>query len=352
VTDFDLLLIGFGSVNRRFAALLEERAGWLAREGIDARIVGIATGRGGAAWAPAGIDGRKAIEAVESARSLAAVNDPRTGAPPRDGIELIARAATSRQSGRIQVLVEATPLDIQEARPAITYIRAAFDAGLHVISANKGPVALSYRALQEAAGRRGVRYFFEAAVMDGIPVFNLVQETMPAVRVTGFRGVINSTTNYVITMLEAGGEFDEALAEMQRQGVAEADPSLDVDGWDAAAKTAALMNVLMDAQVTPRDIERTGIRALTGAQVRTAMTRGRRVRLVSTAWLEGTRPKGRVAPEELPVDEPLALLRGMSNAIFLETDLLGRVGITELDGGLTQTAYALLSDLIRLRRSL
>jgi homoserine dehydrogenase len=250
------------------------------------------------------------------------------------------------------VLIETTPLNILHASPAIDYIRRAFDAGLHVISANKGPVALAYQTLKAEAAQHGVRYFFEGAVMDGIPVFNLVRETMPAVKVIGFRGVINSTTNYIITMLEDGGEFDEALGEMQRQGVAEADPSLDVDGWDAAAKTATLMNVLMGARVTPREIERTGIRGLTGAEVRDAVARGRRVRLVSSAWLDGVTPRGRVAPEELPADEPLALLRGMSNAVFLETDLLGRVGITELDGGLTQTAYALLSDLISLGRSL
>lgn len=352
MTDFDLVFVGFGNVGRRFASLLDERVDCLQREGISARIVGIATGSHGVAWAPAGIAAAEAIDAAEAGRSFQAFNDARAGAPPRGGHELISRAARSRDPDRVRVLVETTPLNIADARPAVDYIRAAFDAGLHVISANKGPVALSYHALKELAERRGVRYLFEGAVMDGIPVFNLARETMPAVKVNGFRGVINSTTNYIITMLEDGGEFDEALAEMQRQGVAEADPSLDVDGWDAAAKTAALMNVLMDAQVTPLDIERTGIRALTGVKVRDAVARGRRVRLVSSAWLERGTPKGRVAPEELTADEPLALLRGMSNAVFLDTDLLGRVGITEMDGGLTQTAYALLSDLIRLRRSL
>lgn len=349
---FDLILIGFGNVSRRFASLVDERTDALRREGIDARIVGIATGSHGSAWAARGISVDDAITAIESGRSLAALNDPGAGSPPRDGRELIARAAASRAHDRIPVLIETTPLDIHEARPAIDYIRAAFDAGLHVISANKGPVALAYRALKDEADRRGVCYFFEGAVMDGIPVFNLARETLPAVRITGFRGVINSTTNYIITMLEDGGEFDEALAAMQRLGIAEADPSLDVDAWDAAAKTAALMNVLMDARLTPRDIDRTGIRALTGAMVREAVARGRRVRLVSSARLDDAVPKGRVAPEELAADDPLALLRGMSNALFLETDLLGRIGITELDGGLTQTAYALLSDLIRLRRSL
>jgi homoserine dehydrogenase len=166
----------------------------------------------------------------------------------------------------------------------------------------------------------------------------------------GFRGVINSTTNYIITMLEEGGEFGPALADMQRQGIAEADASLDVDGWDAAAKTAALANVLMDAGCTPAEVDRHGIGQLTGAVVRGALSRGQRIRLVSSARRVATRVTARVAPEELALDDPLSLLRGMSNALFLDTDLLGRVGITQLDGGLTQTAYALLSDVVTIAR--
>jgi homoserine dehydrogenase len=249
------------------------------------------------------------------------------------------------------VVVETTPLDIREARPAIDHVRLALLSRMHVVSANKGPVALAYRELGELARRMGVRYLFEGAVMDGIPVFNLVRETMPAVEVTGFRGVVNSTTNYIITMLEEGGEFAPALAEMQRQGVAEADASLDVDGWDAAAKTAALVNVLMDGAITPRDVDRTGIAHLTGAAVRDALARGRRIRLVASARREGNAVRARVAPEELEREDPLSLLRGMANALYLESDVLGRVGITQLDGGLTQTAYALLSDLVTLGRS-
>ncbi len=336
---FDLLLVGFGNVARRFASLLDERRERLARDhNLHARVVGIATGRRGGMFAPGGVDVSRALAGGGPLGPIAG------------GLELIAAAASPSEAPR--VVVETTPLDIREARPAIDHVRLALLSRMHVVSANKGPVALAYRELRELAARMGVRYLFEGAVMDGIPVFNLVRETMPAVEITGFRGVVNSTTNYIITRLEEGAEFEPALAEMQQQGIAEADASLDVDGWDAAAKTAALVNVLMDGAMTPREVDRTGIAHLTGAAVRDALARGRRIRLVASARREGKAIRARVAPEELEREDPLSLLRGMSNALYVESDLLGRVGITQLDGGLTQTAYALLSDLVTLNRSL
>jgi homoserine dehydrogenase len=181
-----------------------------------------------------------------------------------------------------------------------------------------------------------------------VPIFNLVRETMPGVQITGFRGVVNSTTNHILTMMEDGGEFAPALADMQRAGIAEADPSLDVDGWDAAAKTAALANVLMQAQLTPETVDRTGIRETTGADARAAVARGKRIRLVASAG----NGFARVHPEELPAADPLAQLRGLQNAIVFQTDMLGEIAMTQLGGGLTQTAYALVSDLVTVARRL
>ena len=183
--------------------------------------------------------------------------------------------------------------------------------------------------------------------MDGIPVFNLVRETLPAVAILGFRGVVNATTNHILTALERGEEFGPALARMQAAGIAEADPSLDVDGWDASAKTAALANVLFDAGITPHDVDRTGLTPECGARARDALARGHRLRLVASAR-RGERPAVRLL--ELPAGDLLASLRGVANAIEFETDLLGRIAVTQLDGSLTQTAYALLSDLITVAR--
>ncbi len=349
----DLLLIGFGHVGRRFARLLAERRADLVRNfDLDARVVGIATRRHGAALAPAGLDAVGAADRVEAGESLAALHEARLGAPPSTGLALIKAAAGAGLEPGPGVVVETTPLDIDDGQPAIDHVRRALHAGLHVVSANKGPVALAHRELAALATRLDRHYRFEGAVMDGVPVFNLVREAMPGVRVLGFRGVVNATTNYIVSALEDGAEFDDALGEVQRQGIAEADPSHDVDGWDAAAKTAALVNVLMDGTLTPREVAREGVRGLTGHRVREAMARGRRLRLVAAAGIVSGRVEARVGLEALPDDDPLARLRGLSNALYFDTDLLGRVGIVQLDGGLTQTAYALLQDLIAIRRRL
>jgi homoserine dehydrogenase len=175
---------------------------------------------------------------------------------------------------------------------------------------------------------------------------------MPAVTIEGFRGVINTTCNYILSELERGKDFDAALVEMQGRGIAEADPSFDVDGWDAAAKTAALVNVLMGSVITPHHVSRTGIREVTAADVRDAVGRNRRIRLVASASRHGGKVSARVEPEVLDLADPLAGVSDLQNALYLRTDLLGEVGIIQRSGNLTQTAYALLSDLARISQRL
>jgi homoserine dehydrogenase len=248
------------------------------------------------------------------------------------------------------VLIETTTLDIRSGEPAISHVRAAFATGTHVVTANKGPVAFAYRALADEAAAAGVEFFFEGAVMDGIPIFNLVRETMPAVTIRGFRGVVNSTTNYLLTALERGESFERALADMQAAGVAEADPSLDVDGWDAAAKAAALANVWLDAHTTPIAIPRAGIGPETAARAQAARAAGRRLKLVARGSGLGRNATVGVALEEVEPDDPLAILDGQANALELDTWPLGKTVIMQRGGGLEKTAYALLTDLIAVAR--
>jgi homoserine dehydrogenase len=187
--------------------------------------------------------------------------------------------------------------------------------------------------------------------MDGVPVFNLVRETLPVESVRAFRGVVNSTTNHILTAMENGEEFDGALAHMQAEGIAEADASLDIDGWDAAAKTAALANVLLGARTSPHAVQRTGIQRTDGARARQALANGRRLKLVASARRAADgRVSARVEPVELPATDLLAGLNGKANALVLETELLGEIAICQLEGDLTHTAYALLSDLVTVGR--
>ena len=182
----------------------------------------------------------------------------------------------------------------------MSHVRAALEGQAHVVTANKGPAAFAYHELEALAESVDRVFFFEGAVMDGVPVFNLVRETMPAIAIEGFRGVINTTCNFILSELERGAEFERALADMQARGIAEADPTLDVDGWDAAAKTAALVNVLMGSVITPHHVARTGIRDVTGLPTcARRVGRNKRIRLVASASRQGGKVKARVEPEVL-----------------------------------------------------
>jgi len=349
----DLVLAGFGNVARRFVSLAAERSLVLEREhALRLRFVGIATHRHGCVVNAAGLDGGTALEAYGSRDGLTRLAGDGAGTEAATGvIDAITRASAGRGDHPL-VLLETTTLDVRHGEPATSHVRAALAAGLHVVTANKGPVACHYRTLREEADGRGLAFLCEGTVLDGIPVFNLVRETLPAVRVTGFRGVVNTTANFILSEMEDGLPFAAALAKMQAAGIAEADPSLDVDGWDAAAKAAALANVLMDADLTPAAVEREGITGVTDAAVAGARAQGRRLKLVSSGWRDARGVHARVAPEPEPVDSVLGQLRGVDNAITLHTDLLGDITIVEHGGHLTHTAYALLSDLVALRRRL
>jgi len=335
----DLALIGYGNVARRFLRLLEERREWLAREcDLDCRVVGVATRTHGGGFNPRGID-------------FAQLD--RDGQKPGAGQSMALHVIESlgQSDASLRVVIETTTLDIRSGQPAIDHVRAAIAAGCHVVTANKGPAAFAYSELRNTAAAAGVRFLFEGAVMDGVPIFNLVRETLPALEILGFRGVVNSTTNHILTALERGDDFNAALARMQAEGIAEADPSLDVEGWDAAAKTSALANVLMEARITPHDVRRTGIGAQDGARAQRAVSRGLRLKLVASAAraADGT-VRASVEPVELAHDDVLAALAGKANALVLRTDVLGEIAICQLDGNLTHTAYALLSDLVTIQR--
>lgn len=343
-----LVFVGFGHVARRFAELLPRLAPkFLAEDGFRCRVAGIATRRHGCVvTSDRSLDPAAAAAHVAGGGMLTDLNGTEAC---RDAFALIDGTARTTLPGTL-VVVETTTLDVVSGEPAVSHVRAGLTAGAHVITANKGPVACAYQELRAAAARASRCFFFEGAVLDGIPVFNLVRETLPVVDVLSFRGIVNSTTHHILTQMETGRSFEEALVDMQRAGIAEADPSLDVEGWDAAAKVAALSNVLMRGRLTPRAVEREGITGVTRERVLGAVERGLRLRLVASGWREGETVRGRVAIEELPPADPLARLGPEANALVLDTDLAGSILIEERLGGLTQTAYALVSDLVAVAR--
>lgn len=318
-----LALIGYGKVGRAFARLVEKK-----RSAYPFRITGVHTLRHGTAIDLRGVP-------VEPVFGPAAAD-----------------AGAFLAASRADIAVEVTPLNPQTGEPAISHIRAAFARGMHVVTANKGPVAFAYAALREEARRAGLEFRFEAVTMDGTPVYNLVRNNLPGVTILGFAGALNSTTKVILELMLEGRTLEQGILEAQRRGVAEADPWFDIDGWDSAAKCAALANVLMDAQVTPQDVDRKGIGQQTPAKLIEIDRAGKKVVLVSRAKRTKDGVRLRVRAEVLDKSDLLTAVTGTSNLLVLETDLMGQLGVFTIDPGLEQTAYGLFSDVVDIARSI
>jgi homoserine dehydrogenase len=318
-----LALLGYGGVGRAFARLLERK-----RQIFPFLITGIHTLRHGTAYGEHGLP-----------------LEPVFGPAAASVEEFLDRAGA-------EIAIEITSLNPSTGEPAISHIMAAFERGMHVVTANKGPIALAYAVLSENARRAGVEFRFESTCMDGAPVFNMVRNDLPGVRVLGFTGVLNSTTKIVIECMRQGSSMDEGIREARRLAITETDAMYDIDGWDSAAKTAALANVFLDARVTPADVDRKGIGRLTTERVTELAGKRKTVCLVSRASQSATGLRLRVRAEVLDDTDVLASFRGTSNLLLLHTDLMGTVGTVSIDPGVEQTAYGLFSDLVDIARSL
>ena len=288
-----------------------------------------------------GLDLAQALDIVGAGSSL----DQLSSAP-----DSIQQGSTSLNdfipSCGADLLFECTPVNYIDGQPAVDYLRMALERGMHVVSANKGPVVHAYRELTALARSRGVHYYFESAVMDGAPIFSLFRETLPAAALYGFHGILNSTTNLILTRMETGESFADAVRYAQSIGIAETDPSGDVDGWDAAVKVAALTTVLMGVPLKPQQVDRTGIRAIDSQAIERARQVGKRWKLVCMARRAGEGVIGRVAPEMVGADSPLYGVSGTSSVIQFETDVLPGLSIVETDPGPETTAYGLLADFL------
>jgi homoserine dehydrogenase len=341
--QYKLALLGFGNVGRALARLLLKKQDELkALYDIEFSITGIATGRHGMAVNPGGLDVEKALAIVETGSgSLVQLN---SGSLLKDTFEFIRRCGAD-------VLFENTPVNYQTAQPALDHIRYALESGMHCLTANKGPVVHAYQELSNLARQKGIKFYFEATVMDGAPIFSLFRETLPAARLKGLYGILNSTTNLILSRMEAGESFDEAVAYAQSIGIAETDPSGDIDGWDAAIKVSALVSVMMGVPMKPDQVDRTGIRELTPQDLERASNEGKRWKLVCSARREEGEVKAKVAPEMIPQTSPLYSIEGTTSIVQFETDVLGLLSVVESDPGPETTAYGLLADFINAVRS-
>ena len=318
------MFIGFGNVARAFGRMLGEHQSALElKYGLRWKTTAIATANHGCITSMTGIDLLEAADCVERDKSLTEL--PESHAAP-DPLAII-------KSCKADILFETTPLNAVDGEPAITNIQTAIARRIHVVTANKGPIAFAYPELKSLATQHGV-------------------SCLPGVRVLGFSGVLNSTTNLVLSGMEAGHSFDESLAEARRRGIAEANADHDIDGWDAAVKAVALANVLMDADARPSDVAREGIRNVGVEDLAEAARSGMTIRLVARGRRSTAGVKLTVAPEWVPANSALGSVQGTSNVLVLETDLMGEIAIVEDQPGIDQTAYALLSDMIQIHEHL
>lgn len=334
--NYRLLFMGFGNVGQALARLLLRKSAELSQKyGLTFTTTGIATGRHGSAIDPQGIDLEQALTLIDQGRRLDSLSVESTPA----GEAFIATCPAD-------VLFENTPVNYQTGQPAILYIKTALEQDMHALTANKGPVVHAYQELTRLAQAHDRHFYFESTVMDGAPIFTLFREAIPAARLLSFQGVLNSTTNLILTRMESGETFDQAVAYAQSIGIAETDPSGDIDGWDAAIKVAALVTVLMGVPIRPADVDRTGIRAITAEAVHSAARANERWKLVCSARREADGVQARVAPQRIPNSSPLYAVQGTSSLVTFETDVLGPLSIVEENPGPETTAYGLLADFL------
>jgi homoserine dehydrogenase len=338
--ELSLCCMGLGSVGRELIQLIDrKRADVRSQYDLTFKITGIATGRHGILFDPNGIDHVYALNGDWSDRAWPGAEDNR--------LKMIRECAATSNSG---ALVEMSPINRATGRPALDYMELALNLGMHAISANKGPIVHGYRQLRDLAQKQGKACLFEATVMDGFPLLNLYRECLPATRVIGFRGVLNSTTNLILTLMEEGKSFDEAVRHAQAIGIAETDPANDIDGWDAAVKVCVLSNVLMGADIRPTEVDRTGIRAITLDMIKTAQLARRKWRLLCSAEWINDQLVAKVAPEEVPANDPMFRLYGTTSAIQIRTDTLNQLTLIETAPTPAQTAFGVLTDLIAAAR--
>jgi homoserine dehydrogenase len=337
-TIYRLALIGFGSAGQGLAQILRDHGAALVRRyGVELRMVAVCTQRRGSLYEADGLDPAALLAAIQHDGHLRNLAGQRDWSP----LEMIEQA-------NADVLVELSPTDLITGEPATSHIRAALGRRMHTITANKGPIALHLPELRRLASDAQLYLGYEGTVMSGTPALRLGWSDLAGCEILELRGIVNGTTNYILTQMEGGISYADALAEAQQLGYAEADPTGDVEGYDAAAKAVILANVLMDARLGLGDVERAGITTLTRDTIAAARDSGERWKLIARVWREGEQVRASVQPTRLPFSHPLASARGATNALTLTTDLLGDVTLIGPGAGGAATGFAIISDLLAL----
>ena len=337
-----VIVCGFGRVGREFARLVHEKSERMrAAYGLEPSIVGIGE-LNGSLHHPDGLDPEATADAFEREGGFA--GHPGLKADWR-GLDLV-------RSAQADVLIETTPTEVRTGEPALSHIREALGRGIHVVSANKGPFIRAYRELTGLAREKNAVLKISAAAAAALPTIDVAETCLAGAEILRVEGVLNGTTNFILTRMRTDGQsYEEALAESQALGIAETDPTLDVEGFDTANKLALITNVCMGADLRPEDVERTGIAGMSLGEVERASAAGKIMRLVGVSKRdEAGRVSARVAPELLSPEHPLAGVEGAEKGITYTSDTMDRVTVVGGKSDPRGAAAALLKDLINIHR--
>lgn len=334
-----LIFIGFGTVGQGLAELLLEKKNHLAEKyGFKYKVIGISDINLGSLYDPGGINLEKALKAASATGKLDSSLGP---VYEKDAVRMI-------QNAEADVILEATYTDIKTGEPATSHIRTALSKGLHVVTTNKGPLALHYHELVRLAEDNNAKFLFEGTVMSGTPLLNLIRETLAGSSIQEIKGILNGTTNYILTQMEAGMSYDTALKKAQELGYAEAIPDADVLGWDALAKVSILAKVVFGADKDPFEYPCEGITGISAEAVADARASGKRYKLIGKVWREANEVKASVGPEKVDLSHPLSGVNGATNAVSIRNDTLGEITIVGPGAGKRETGFSLLADLLKI----
>lgn len=335
-----MAILGFGVVGQGLAEILAKQCDKTRQQtGMAPKVVAISDFKIGSLYDPNGLDLDKVLNLAATVGSL---DDYRDSATLVRGLD----AMTTILQSNADVIVEATFTDIKTGEPAITHCKTAFAAKKHVVMTNKGPIAMAYKQLSELAAKNGVYLGFEGTVMSGTPALRLAQTALIGNVFTEINGILNGTTNYMLTKMENGMSYHDALKQAQEKGYAEADPTSDVEGYDALYKIVILANTVMGEALTPDDVERVSLKTLSAGDIQTAKQQGKRWKMLGTIRRTVDGVKAAVKPMLLDSSHPLSSIDGATNAITYSCDLAGDITLTGAGAGKKETGYALLSDLV------
>jgi homoserine dehydrogenase len=333
-----IAIVGFGTVGRGLAEILLGKQETLtSRYGYEFDIVGVSDIAFGTVYNPEGLDIETLLETA-GAKKKFSVDVKEWDAP------------TMIRESNATVMCELSFTDLQTGEPAISHCKAALETGKSVVTSNKGPAALAYRELTAVAQEKGLQFLIEGTVMSGTPVLNLADGPLAGCDITAARGILNGTTNYILTQMEEGMSYEDALKKAQELGYAEADPTGDVEGYDARGKVAILANVVMNTTLKVEEVSCKGITRITSDDIQKARAEGCRWKLIGSVKKDGDKIVASVAPEMLPLSHPLAGVMGATNAMTFTTDLLGDVSIVGAGAGRKETGFSILADLLKLYR--